>query len=88
MTPRTPATVWLTPPAIAEELGIRQSKIATWIRSGELTAVDVSESRGGRPRWRIRRADLEAFLLRRQSQKPAEPIRRRRRQDEGVIKFF
>ena len=81
-------TTWLTPPAIAEELGIRQSKIAAWIASGELIAVDLSESRGGRPRWRIRRSDLEAFLLRRQSQKPAEPIRRRKRQDTGVIKFF
>ncbi len=88
MTPRTPATVWLTPPAIAEELGIRQSKIATWIRSGELIAVDVSETRGGRPRWRISREALDSFLLRRQSTPPAEPIRRRRRQDENVIKFF
>ena len=84
---RTPTTVWLTPPAIAEELGIRQSKVAAWIASGELTAVDLSENRGGRPRWRIRRSDLEAFLLRRQSQKPAEPVRRRKRQT-GVIEFF
>jgi excisionase family DNA binding protein len=88
MTPRTPATAWLTPPAIAEEMGLRQSKVAGWIRSGELVAVNVAEHTGGRPRWRIRRADLEAFLLRRQSQKPAEPIRRRRRQDQDVIKFF
>lgn len=84
---RTPTTVWLTPPAIAEELSIRQSKVSAWIASGELIAVDLSESRGGRPRWRIRRSDLEAFLLRRQSKKPAEPVRRRKRQT-GVIEFF
>jgi Helix-turn-helix domain len=88
MTPRTPATVWLTPPQIAAEHHIRQSKVAGWIRSGELNAYNLAEHAGGRPRWRVRRSDLEAFLLRRQSQKPADPIRRRRRADPDVIKFF
>lgn len=78
---------WLTPPAIARELAIRESKVAQWIRSGELTAVNVAETNGGRPRWRIRRDDLDAFLLRRQSQPAIKPIRRRRR-DDHVIHYF
>lgn len=81
-------TAWLTPPQIVRELGIRESKVALWIARGELIAVNVAESTGGRPRWRIRRSDLETFLLRRQSQAPVVPIRRRRRQDANVIKFF
>lgn len=81
-------SAWLTPPQIAKELRIRESKVAAWIRSGELIAVDVSERRAGRPRWRIRRDDLDAFLGRRQSQPPSpKPIRRRRRPDH-VIQFF
>lgn len=78
---------WLTPPQIARELGIRESKVALWISKGELIAVNVAESTAGRPRWRIRRSDLETFLLRRRSQAPAAPIRRRRR-DDNVIHFF
>jgi excisionase family DNA binding protein len=79
---------WLTPPEIAKELRVRESKVGSWIKSGQLTAVDVSERPGGRPRWRIRRDDLDDFLRRRQSQPPPpKPIRRRRR-PEGIIQFF
>ena len=89
---RTPTTVaptaWLSPPAVARELAIRESKVSGWIHSGELTAVNVAEHSGGRPRWRIRREDLEAFLLRRQSAGPAPTVKRRRRTDPNIIKFF
>ena len=79
---------WMTPPEVAQELRVRESKIPEWIRTGELIAVDVSERPGGRPRWRIRREDLDDFLRRRQSQPPTpKPIRRRRR-DLNAIKFF
>ncbi|MCY2988508.1 MAG: helix-turn-helix domain-containing protein [Planctomycetota bacterium] len=89
MTIRTPTPpAWLTPPQIARELAIRESKIAAWIRSGELTACNIAEHVGGKPRWRIRRTDLEAFLLRRQSQAPVVPIRRRRKPDPDTIQFF
>ncbi|MCY2990913.1 MAG: DNA-binding protein [Planctomycetota bacterium] len=81
-------STWTSPAKIAKELGLRQSKPLDWIRSGELIAINVAEHTGGKPRWRIRQSDWEDFLLRRQSQKPAEPIRRRRRDDPTVIKFF
>ena len=49
-----------TPPEVARLLRCRESKIATWIKSGRLPAVNLSE--GQRPRYRVRRADLDQFL--------------------------
>ena len=51
---------WLTPAEIAKELRIRESKPVGWIKSGRLPAVNLSE--GQRPRYRVRRADLDQFL--------------------------
>jgi excisionase family DNA binding protein len=54
------ADAYLTPPEIASVLRCRQSKVLAWIRSGRLAAVNLSE--GQRPRYRVRRADLDEFL--------------------------
>ncbi len=82
---------YLTPPKIAAELSVRVGKVLAWIRRGELTAVNVAQAVGGRPRWRIRRADLEDFLLRRQCQPKVKPVRKRNlRRTEGaeVVHYF
>ena len=68
-----------TPPAIAELLGIDVDKVRTWILAGELKAVDVATTTGGRPRWRISRQDLEEFLIQRSSSPPPKPKQRRRK---------
>jgi excisionase family DNA binding protein len=79
----------LTPPVVARILGVDPSKVLGWIRRGELRAVNVATSSGGRPRWRIAPSDLKAFLQRRQSRAPVVPQpRRRRRKREGVTEFF
>lgn len=80
---------YTTPPKLAERLGVSPEKVLTWIKNGELRAVDVSESRGGRPRWRIAESDIELFLTRR-SVSPATPIKRTRRAAAAsdVIRFF
>ncbi len=67
-----------TPPEIAKELRIRPDKVLTWIRSGELVAVNLAENIGGRPRWRVSEGDLDDFLRRRQSTPPPKVSRRRR----------
>jgi excisionase family DNA binding protein len=78
---------WLSPPAVAELLGIDPSKVHSWIRSGELRAANAATRINGRPRWRIAPAELEAFLLRRQS--PAAPVPRQKWQRPAqVIEFF
>lgn len=71
----------LSAAALARLLGVHPAKILAWIRSGELAAVDLAESRGGRPRWKILPEHLEQFLAARQSSPPT-PRRRRRRQTE------
>ncbi len=81
-------TAYLTPPTVAEALGVNQTKVLTWIRSGELAAINVAARVGGRPRWRINQEALDLFLLRRAAQPPAPVTRRRRRADPQVIQFF
>jgi len=80
---------YLTPPQVAELLGIGHDKVLRFIRQGELRAADLSSRRGVRPRWHISRTDLESFLSHRASTPPPEsPRRRRRTQDEHVIEFY
>lgn len=76
------ASTWLTPPQIADRLGVSPDKVHAWIRSGELAACDLSERRGCRPRWRVDPADLDAFLSRRRAQPPAPRQRRLRTRPE------
>ena len=83
-----PAT-W-TPPEIAARLRINVQKVLGWISSGELSALNIATKVGGRPRYRIRVEDLQAFELRRTVVPPPPPAARRRRQrrDDNVIQFF
>lgn len=69
---------WLTPPQIARELQVRQSKPLCWIKSGRLPAVNLSE--GKRPRYRVRREDLDDFLLRKAVVPQGKATRRRRQE--------
>jgi excisionase family DNA binding protein len=78
---------FLSPPQIARRLRVKPSKVIRWIRTGELTAVDVSQKRGGRPRWRIAVEEFERFLQARSSRKPTHAPRRRKRQ-LAITEFF
>lgn len=65
----------LTPPQVATQLGCAVDTVLRFIHSGALRASNLGQSI--RPRWRIARADLEAFLDARSNQKPPSPQRRR-----------
>ena len=69
----------LSAAALARLLGVHPAKILAWIRAGELAAVDLAESRGGRPRWKILPAAVDEFLAARAAQPPTPRDRRRRR---------
>jgi hypothetical protein len=71
-------TRMLTPPQIAARLAVKPEKILGWIRSGELSAVNVAKNVDGRPRWRVDPAELDKFLIRR-SATPAPKVTRRRK---------
>lgn len=64
---------------VADALQVDCGKVLRWLASGELRGVDVSQRRGGRPRWRIRQSDLAMFLDARAS--AAAPMRRRNRRN-------
>lgn len=55
--------LYQSPPQIASELGVQPPKIIGWIHSGELHAVNVANRGSKRPRWRISRESLAAFLM-------------------------
>jgi len=78
----------LTPPKIAKMYGCNVYKILTWIRNGELKAINIATKLGGRPRYIVKREELEAFERRRQVQPPPPIVRRRRRKDPNVIEYF
>lgn len=76
----------LTVREVAELLGIRQHSVLALIHKGELRAFDVSLERGGKPRWRIARDELDSFMTRRTHQ--AAPPRRRHRSRSIPRKYF
>ncbi len=74
------APLFMTANEVARLLRVRRSKVASWIRAGELKAADVSERPGlGRSNWRISRQDLNEFLQRRQPVPPPPKMTRRQK---------
>jgi len=61
---------------IAKMYGCNVYKILTWIRNGELKAINIATKLGGRPRYIVKREELEAFERRRQVQPPPPIVRR------------
>lgn len=50
---------YLTPPEVAARFRVKVTTIREWIIGGRLKALNVSKQ--GRPKYRIRPVDLEAF---------------------------
>lgn len=76
---------YLTPRDVAKEIGVQNDTVLAWIASRQLIAADVSRGAGERPRWRIDRADLDAFLARRRTVAPAPVAERRRAATTGKV---
>lgn len=58
----------LTVTQAAKRLQVNRDKVLGWINYGRLQAVNTAKSQLGRPRWRIKKADLEDFLAGRTGQ--------------------
>jgi excisionase family DNA binding protein len=68
----------LTVQQISAQLQVDTDTVYRLINYGHRPAVDVStRCTPGRPQWRVRPADLEEFLARRQSAPPRPVVRRR-----------
>ena len=78
---------FITPIAAARLLGVRDSKVFRWIRSGELPAINLAERQGKRPRYKIERAALDLFLAGRTVAQRVQPIRRRQ-SASNVTNFY
>jgi excisionase family DNA binding protein len=68
---------FFTVPEIARALRCRESTVTGWAKTGRLAAIDLSSSQ--RPRYRIARAALDAFLEGQTVAPPSRPARRQRR---------
>ena len=69
----------VTPRDICDSVGLGIETVLGWIHSGELKASNIAKS-SLRPRWRIEKVDLKAFLDARSNQaasKSTKPARRR-----------
>jgi excisionase family DNA binding protein len=78
-----------TIPEVCERYGVTAKIVRSWVRSGELRALNVSRSQTSRkPRWRITQSALDAFEALR-TPTPAPPrVAGRRKQQTGVVEFY
>lgn len=73
---------------ICERFAIGEHTVLGWIRRGELKAIDVSRTRGGRPKWRITAEALAAFESARTPAPPQPRTRRAKSKSTDVIEFY
>jgi hypothetical protein len=80
----------LTPPQLAERWAVSPEKVIALIRRGELRAFDVALRPSRRARWRIARADVEAFERRREAMPTPKAPRRRPgpRGDPSYVEYY
>jgi hypothetical protein len=67
---------------VAKELRVSPDTVLHWVRTKQLTAANIAT--GSRPRWIIKRSDLDVFLTSRQ---PEPAATRRRKASVGFKKY-
>jgi excisionase family DNA binding protein len=73
---------------LTNRYGVTVHTVLTWIRSGELKAVNVGRTPGARkPRWRVSEEALAEFEAKR-TQMPPVPRSKRRKRPTDVIEFY
>jgi hypothetical protein len=76
----------LMPPEVDKELGVDPATAISCIRSTQLKGSNICRGQS-RPRYRIRRSDLDTFLASRQPQSNG-PTKRSQRQGDDEMEFF
>ena len=79
---------FMSPPQVAELLGVGVAKIHYWITAGELLAVNLASDAGKRPRWGVSIDSIADFQGRRASMLPSKTAPRKPRQPFGTRKYF
>jgi hypothetical protein len=67
---------------------VKPETVISWIRGGELAAIDVARHGACRPRFRVSADALAAFEAGRRVLEPVRIARRQRRRVHDVIKFY
>jgi hypothetical protein len=80
LTNATAIQTGLTPNELGKLFRVSSDKILSWIRSGELGAINTASNRCGRPRFVILPRHIAEFENRRKAADPPAPPRRRRQQ--------
>lgn len=73
---------------VASRWSCSHSTVLSLVRSGELTAIDISTNPAGRSRYIIRADDLDAFECRRTVAAPVAPAKRPKIKRRDVIEFI
>ena len=76
MSTAAPKIRFLTPPEIADRLGVKSATVRGWITSGQLRAANLAAVGCSRPRFKVDPADLAVFLNRRAAGPVAKAPRR------------
>lgn len=72
---------------VRERYGVGEHTVLKWIRGGELKAIDVSRTPGGKPKWRITEQALAEFEALR-TPTPPLPRAARRKRTADVVEFY
>lgn len=83
----SPTLESFTPPKLARLWQVKPVTVLEWIRAGELVAFDVAKKGSMRPRYRITKAEAEAFQQRRAAVNPRRKAPAAKPQSE-VPDFF
>jgi excisionase family DNA binding protein len=75
-----------TVPETAAYLRVGEEKIRSWIKAGELAAINVGATACGRPRFIVLPESLAAFTRKRSAAKPPRAPRRRRK--AAAVDFY
>jgi hypothetical protein len=86
-TPATPARGF-TVCDVAKRYRVSPDKVRTWIRSGELFAINTAASLCGKPRFVITPEALERFERSRQTFTAPPPKVKRQKKPPGWVDFF
>ncbi|MBT6155454.1 MAG: helix-turn-helix domain-containing protein [Planctomycetaceae bacterium] len=79
---------YLTPPQYAKRLGVKPETVISWIKAGELRAINVGRRGAKRPRYRIPTDAVVAFENARTALPVTHKPAKRRKQPTDVITFF